>query len=269
LTAQGWGRPALLLATFLAAVLAVFSVGPVAQDTAYHDFADARPWAGIANFGDVMSNLPFAVVGIVALVILWRKRSQLFANASDFLPYAIFFVGVAFVSLGSGYYHAEPSTERLFWDRLPMTVAFMALFAAFIADRMDRWLGIHVALPVLLLAGALSVVYWQWSEAEGHGDLRPYGLVQFYPMLAIPLICWLYPKGRYTDGRYVVMVLGWYGLAKLLEHFDGHVFDLLGHAVSGHTLKHLAAAVGPWVVLRMVLRAASDRETDGQQSVIS
>ncbi len=255
-------RLGIVLGTFVLFAMAAFSVGPIPQDTAYHDFADGRGFAGIANFGDVMSNLPFALVGAAALAwLLGPAGRKLFERRADAWPYLIFFFGVACVSLGSGYYHADPGNERLFWDRLPMTVAFMALFAAFVADRIDRDTGNRIALPLFLAAGAASVVYWQWTEAAGHGDLRPYGLVQFYPMVAIPLICWLYPKGRYTDGRHVAMLIGWYGAAKLLEHYDDAVFGLLGHTVSGHSLKHLVAAVAPLVVLRMLMASRADGET--------
>jgi hypothetical protein len=72
-------------------------------------------------------------------------------------------------------------------------------------------------------------------------------------MVALPFVCWLFPKHRYTAGRYLAWVIGWYGLSKVLEHFDREVFDLLGYTMSGHTLKHLAAAVATFVVLRMLL----------------
>jgi hypothetical protein len=100
--------------------------------------------------------------------------------------------------------------------------------------------------------GLLSVVYWHWTELHGRGDLRPYFLVQFYPMAAIPLICWLFPQGRYTDGRFVAGVFATYAIAKILELYDQFVFHILGECISGHSLKHLVAALTPLVVLAMV-----------------
>jgi hypothetical protein len=51
-------------------------------------------------------------------------------------------------------------------------------------------------------------------------------------------------------------------IAKLLESFDKALLAL-GNVVSGHTLKHLAAAVAGLVICRMlVLRTL--RETEGQ-----
>jgi hypothetical protein len=83
------------------------------------------------------------------------------------------------------------------------------------------------------------------------GDLRPYALVQFGSLLAIPLILWLFPP-RYTGTADLWRVIGWYGLAKGFEFFDRGLFQLVG--VSGHALKHLASAVGAWWILRMVQR---------------
>jgi hypothetical protein len=142
----------------------------------------------------------------------------------------------------------------VFWDRLPITVAFMGLFAAFIADRIDCRAGL-LLLPVLVGLGIVSVIYWAWSESVGQGDLRPYAVVQFFPMLAIPLICVLFPP-RWLDARFVVAMVVVYGLAKLFELLDERIFDLLGGAVSGHSLKHVAAAAAAYVALVMLQHPA-------------
>ena len=105
----------------------------------------------------------------------------------------------------------------------------------------------------LVAVGVGSAVYWYVSETMGHGDLRPYGLVQFYPAVALPLICLLF-SGRRTDGRSLAWLMLWYAVAKLCEHFDGAIYDLLGNTVSGHTIKHLVAAAAILVVIRMVRR---------------
>ena len=180
-------------------------------------------------------------------------------------PYLIFFVGVALVSLGSAYYHVKPTTEALFWDRLPMIVAFMALFSAFIADRVHSTVGVVVMLPLLLAIGFGTVMYWHLTETAGHGDLRPYALVQFYPMLAIPLVCLLFP-GRHTTGKHVFYMVVWYSLAKICEHFDGDIFALLGGTVSGHTLKHLLAAIATYMVLAMLLGAGYSNDANVKRS---
>lgn len=247
--------------------VAVLAVGitsfipPISQPPAYHQFADQRALFGIPNFGDTASNIGFLIVGALGLAFVLGKRGQaMFDAPGERWPYLIFFVGVALVSVGSAYYHLNPTTETLLWDRLPMTVAFMALFAAFIMDRVHAGVGLVVMLPLLLAIGIGSVMYWHLSEAAGHGDLRPYGLVQFYPMLAIPLICMLFP-GRHTTGKHVFYMVVWYSLAKVSEHFDGEIFALLGNTVSGHTLKHLFAAVATYMVLAMLRGAGSANPT--------
>jgi hypothetical protein len=48
--------------------------------------------------------------------------------------------------------------------------------------------------------------------------------------------------------------VGFYVLAKILETGDRQIFALTGHTVSGHTLKHLAAAMAGYWMLRMLRR---------------
>lgn len=247
-------RVAVLIALFVAVAIAVLSVAPIPQDPAYHQFADRRAFLGIPNFGDVASNLGFALVGALGLrSVLWHGGRDLFNAPSDSWPYLTLFAGIGLVGLGSAYYHASPDNAHLFWDRLPMTVVFMALLYAFLADRISgvserfAWL-----FPALIAAGLASLLYWIWTEAQGRGDLRFYAMVQLYPIIALPVICWLFPGARHTSGRYLVWIILWYGAAKILEHFDAEIFGLLGGTISGHTLKHLASAVAAYVIWRMV-----------------
>jgi len=249
-------RILILVGLFAGSLGAVFLVDPIPQDPLYHLFADTRSCLGLANFGDVTSNIGFAAIGLLGLwSIAGQPRRIVFEDQADAWPYLVFFIGVGMLSIGSAYYHAAPDNARLFWDRLPMTVAFMALFSAIIADRVDKRTCVRLLLPALILLGALSLFYWDWTEARGQGDLRFYALVQFYPMLALPVICWLFPKARYTGGGYLIWVIVWYAIAKVLEHFDTQVFDLLGNTISGHSLKHLASAVATFMVWRMIVGA--------------
>lgn len=227
-------------------------ITPLEQDPAYHEFADLRRCLGIPNFGNVASNAGFLVVGMAGLFVLYRagvnRRNGILA---DTLPYAVFFVAIALIGAGSAYYHWHPNNQTLFWDRLPMTFGFMALSAAIIADRVHRTLGVNVVLPILLILGIASLIYWAMTEASGRGDLRFYGLVQFLPILLIPIVCWLFPVARYTKGRYIIGMIVCYGLAKLFEHFDYQIYYLFGEWISGHSLKHLAAAVATAFVIPM------------------
>jgi Ceramidase len=260
---SSWQRIAILIGLLIVGLLALLALDPIPQDPNYHLFADTRSLFGIPHFNNVISNAGFAVVGTLGIVAFaGRRRHAIFAQRSDAWPYIVFFVGVALVSLGSAYYHWAPSNDRLLWDRLPMSIAFMAFCSAIIADRIDSKAGNSWLLPVLIGCGIASLVYWDWTESLGRGDLRFYGFVQFYPMIAVPAVCWLFPEHRYTAGRYIVWLIGWYGLSKLLEHFDGEVFGLLGHTISGHTLKHLAATLATLVVLQMLLARRSRRRSE-------
>ena len=235
-------------------VLIVFAVRPIAQDPAYHNFADQRTMLGIPNALNVLSNVPFLIVGVWGLAFLARNRaagaSPSFLTPAERGPYWILFLGVGLTALGSAYYHWRPDNATLFWDRLPMTIAFMALLSSVIAERISLVAGRRFLLP-LLTVGVLSTLYWRVGEQHGVGDLRPYALVQFGTLLLIPVMIWLFPA-RYTGTGYLFGVLGWYALAKVFETFDHQIFDAIG--ISGHTLKHLASAVGAWWILRMIER---------------
>ncbi len=240
--------------------LAVLTVGvvaclpPIPQDPAYHNFADQRTLLGVPHCLNVISNIPFLIVGVWGLIWVFSHASgsdQAYVQSWERAAFALMFVGVGLTAFGSGYYHLDPYNARLVWDRLPITIVFMAFFAITIGERIGPRAGLWLLGPLLVL-GAGSIGYWHWSEERGAGDLRPYALVQFYPLLAIPLLLLLFPP-RYTRTADVVVALGWYGLAKLFEWhpMDAGVFAL-GQIVSGHTLKHVAAALGGYWILRML-----------------
>ncbi|HEX5680948.1 MAG TPA: hypothetical protein VFX82_08935, partial [Desulfobacterales bacterium] len=165
-------------------------------------------------------------------------------------PYAVFFIGVLLTALGSGYYHLAPDNETLFWDRLPMTIAFMGLVASQIVDRINVRAGLALLLPMLLL-GAASVIYWRITERMGAGNVLPYGILQGYSVVILLLLAMLNPS-RYTRGNDIYWVFGWYVLSKVLETFDAEVLAF-SHFVSGHTLKHLAAAAAGFAVCYMLM----------------
>ena len=252
----GWSlgrRLGLLAGLFIMVAIVVLANGPIPQDPAYHLFADRRICLGITNFADVTSNLGFALVGLTGIWFVLRPKATIFQTMPmDRRPYLVFFAGLALVSIGSAYYHAAPDNNRLLWDRLPMTIAFMALSAAFVADRIDRNIGVRWLLPGLVALGMASVIYWHWTETQGVGDLRLYLLVQFFPMLALPVICWTFPNRRLTNGKYLFWMLLWYGAARIPEIYDRDVFALLGQGLSGHTIKHVLSAIVGLVVMRML-----------------
>jgi len=233
------------------AALAVVSAGvlflgwdPMHQDPNYHVFADSDTFLGVANGLNVLSNAPFLLIGLLGVMLVVRRR-DLFLDPAEAYPYFVFFVGIGLTAFGSGYYHHHPTDARLVWDRLPIAMAFMALFAAVIGERVGVRAGLALLGPLMAL-GLASVYYWTRTD-----DLRPYYLVQGYPLAAIPLMLILFPP-RYTRGRDLVIAVAWYAAAKGCEWYDREVYRLLGEVVSGHTIKHLLSAAGAFWVLRML-----------------
>jgi hypothetical protein len=237
----------LLVGVSLVAVACVLLLEPIPQPLSYHQFADRRSLAGIPNLFDVLSNLPFLLVGLAGLGQLAAGNLQ--ADRGLRPAIALFFLGVVLTSFGSGYYHLHPDNASLVWDRLPMTLAFTGLVTLVVGEYVKVGTGRLLMWP-LLLAGIGSVLWWHHTEQLGRGDLRFYGLVQFLPMLLLPLVLFLYPA-RWTRRGDYWRVGGWYLAAKLLEFIDRPLFDLTG-VVSGHTLKHLAAAMAAWQLLCML-----------------
>lgn len=240
-----------MLAAFTIVVaLATMLVPRIPQPQSYHNFADQRGWLGIPNFGDVASNLLFALGGTWGLIFLFRKSEQgRFLDSRERWAHLLVFLGLLLTAFGSTYYHLAPDNARLVWDRIPMTLAFMGLVSAMISERVSVPAGFYL-LPVLLLIGAGSVVLWWYSETRGAGDLRFYAAVQLYAVLILPVLLLLPP--RYTRSWDFAVVFGFYVLAKVFETADREVFSLDRHTVSGHTLKHLAAgAAGFWIVMML------------------
>jgi hypothetical protein len=165
--------PLLLIAVAIVIAVIALLLPPIPQPLAYHDFADQRPWLGIPNFGDVVSNVPFAIVGLWGLIFLFRSDSAKFSDPRERFSYAVMFAGLILTAFGSAYYHLAPGNARLVWDRIPIMIVFMALLAAVIAERVS--VGVGFALfPVLQVVGVGSVLVWRAGELHGHGDLRFY-----------------------------------------------------------------------------------------------
>ncbi|MBN4071926.1 alkaline phytoceramidase [bacterium AH-315-F18] len=247
--------------TLIFIIFTVIAIGSVPflprmpQDPTYHAFADERGFFGILRFGDVVSNLPFVVVGCMGLWFLFRRGAATPGGPyqEPWERYALFaaFLGLLLTGFGSAYYHHVPDNARLVWDRAPLTLVFMSFLAITVGDRVSPRAGAVLLFPLLVI-GVSSVFYWDWTESRGLGDLRAYGVVQFYTLLAIPLLCLLHPP-RYTRGRELLIVVCIYGVAKVCEALDATIYEA-GHLVSGHTLKHLIAGCAAWTFLNMLQR---------------
>lgn len=250
----------LLAGMTLLAVAGTGLLPPIPQNPAYHDFAAPLRMAGIPNFWNVVSNVPFALVGVAGLFTVLKRviGAGVPVRSVDWM-YALFFAGVFFTAFGSSYYHWQPSNQSLVWDRLPMTLAFMSLFCMVVYHYESRRIAVVLFAP-LLAAGVGSVAYWAHSEAVGAGDLRPYALVQFLPILLLPLII----HGRNAADlprRCLWTVLGWYVVAKLFEGFDGWIAAGLV-VIGGHPFKHVFAALATLWIAMAYVRSAGRHERE-------
>ncbi len=231
----------ILICLALVCCVAMAFVKPIAQNICYHAFADARSYFGIPNFWNVISNVPYFFFGGAGVLYLVKQKSNPVFKKSS-IGSTVFFAGVFLISFGSAYYHAWPDNETLVWDRLPMTIAFMGFFSAMIADFINERWGKILLLPLVAI-GAFSVFYWQYTERCCCGDLRLYAIVQFLPMLLIPLIVVLF-KTKTENTKYLWLMMLAYLAAKFFEAGD-EVIYLRTPFLSGHTLKHFAASLAP------------------------
>lgn len=230
----------------LLVIATVVVMEPVAQDINYHQFIDQRTIFTLSNFWNVISNILFLLVGLAGLYsIIQSHRIQLITEMK--IAYIIFFFAISLVSFGSAYYHLSPDNATLVWDRLPMTVAFMALFSIIIGEFISCRIGKRV-FWFLIVFGVFSIYYWNYTESNGEGDLRLYILVQFLPLLLIPLILLLFKsKFSHTSGYWFLLCA--YLFSKILEHFDVVIYENFIF-LSGHSIKHIVAALGICFLLK-------------------
>src|SRR6185503_4506157 len=102
----------------------------------------------------------FILVGAAGLQCFRRDTSA-----------GLFFLGVFLTGFSSSYYHWNPNDAGLFWDRLPMAIAFMAILSNVVEERIDAKVGKALLWPLVLL-GIASLLVWLRTD-----DLRLYGWV--------------------------------------------------------------------------------------------
>jgi Ceramidase len=243
-------RKELYVALTLLAGAALWLFTPaVAQPADYFPFADQRPFLGIPNAADVLSNLAFVAVGLLGLYRLQLGLRPLEPVAR--LSLNVFFLGLFLTGFGSAYFHWNPTNETLVGDRLPMTVVFAGVFGAMLAERVSTRSGLAVLL-LMLVVGPASVFYWRAT-----GDLSLYAVVQFGGMAAILLLLSLTPRGH--DPFPWWALIAWYGFAKIVEFGDVFVWHATREAFAGHMLKHLSAAMGGLAIANALRRPSLSR----------
>ncbi|MBI5281866.1 MAG: alkaline phytoceramidase [Candidatus Solibacter usitatus] len=250
-------RAGVLLMLAVAASVAAALMPRWPQNPAYHAFADQRLLLGVPHFWNVVSNAAFTGAGLFGLVLWggadWRSRPGRWG-------WLVVGAGAALTGIGSAYYHVAPDNQTLYWDRLPMAVLFMGIFSTAIGERISGRAGSLLLAPLLLL-GAGSVEVWRRGELAGvgAGDLRLYGLVQYYPMIALALMLLFY-QARYGGGWRWWTMLALYAGAKVAELCDAPVYGVTGGLLSGHVLKHVLGGAA-LVVLFGRLRSSRQNRT--------
>jgi len=230
-------------------VFALAVLGPLAvllfmaripQDLAYHAFADRRMLLGIPNFANVASSVPFVFAGMAGL---WVCLSR--PNVGDGPGWLVLYSGITLVGAGSAYYHWAPDNGTLVWDRLPLALISAGLVIALAGEWISRRLAWVLLIPVIV-AGLGSVIYWHY-----YNDLRWYVWIQLLPLVMIPVVMVGY-RAQFSHQRYLLIALALYVLARISEVYDKEIFTVTSHLVSGHTLKHLLAALAACVVVAML-----------------
>ena len=235
-------RGVILILLTVCSIFLLFSFTRTGQDSSFHNFADQREIFHVPNFYNVVTNLPFVIIGVIGLLFFLQREG---VNTHS-LAYLILFVGVIGIGYGSAWYHYHPENSSLVWDRIPMTVTFMSYFSIIVRRYVNRRLGSFILFPLLIL-GVVSIYYWYMTEQNGNGDLRLYAWVQFYPMLCIPLILFLYPASKSVRLKIISIILI-YAIAKIAERADEVIFNF-HQIISGHSLKHLLASISVLLIL--------------------
>jgi hypothetical protein len=230
--------------TVLCAV-AAFVIPPVSQPLSYHHFADDREMLGVPRFLDVVSNAAFLVAGALGLAVVFLRRAA-FVSPAERWPFVVFFVGLLLTSAGSGYYHLVPDNARLVWDRLPITTTLAGLLMSLVSDRVSVRMANALLVPAIVIGAAAA---WYWHATD---NLVPYLTVQIYAAVATFLIALAF-SSRYTHGHYIYWAFAWFVISKICENYDEAIYRAL-RVLSGHTLKHLAAAAAGFVICAMLAR---------------
>ena len=238
---------ALLLALLLFALLAC-ALPAAGLPHGYHHFADQRTWRGLPYAMDVLSNLPFALMGAWGGLQLLRVGQGRIGAVQRALA-ALFFVGLLSTAACSSAYHWAPHDAGLCVDRLGMSLAFAGLLGLAVADRISDRAGVATAVVVALAAPATALVAL-WAA-----NMTPWAVLQGAGLLLLAVLA-ARPKVRGALGFSIAAVIACYALAKGLEVADHALFDLTHGVLSGHTAKHLVAAFAAWPVVRALQRAA-------------
>lgn len=235
----------LVLSSILVGTL--FFVHPIHQDLSYHHFAEQRFLVGIPHWGDVITNISFAISG---LFLLKFKNNQEYYPGQKMLFYCFVFACVA-LCLGSGYYHYNPNNYGLLWDRATMLLGF-ALILIDTAIRYNIFTYKNLFIKIVLIEVLFLITLLPWVSFD---RLELYVLAQFFVMSVMPLLAIKNYLEKGNMYQHILFMFLFYSLAKFFEHYDVLFYNLIGF--SGHSIKHICYAIALYMFGRNILKKAS------------
>lgn len=207
----------------------------------YFNFADQRYMLGVPNAFDVLTNLLFISVGASGLY--WIFKNKTLEGSFYFYVGLWLSLSILLTGFGSAYFHWTPQPDTLTWDRFPMTLAFAGLCSLIAGDRFGKNMGWSLFI-ILLPLGPICV----FAYKANFWTLRPYAALQLATVLFVLISVIIKPKGKMPNSLFY-WALGLYALAKVFEKHDHQVFDFLSNCLSGHSIKHILAALALYKIL--------------------
>ncbi|MFD1710511.1 hypothetical protein FVQ98_06580 [Ottowia sp. GY511] len=248
----------LLAAVPLLMALALW-LPPMALPADYHRFADQRMLAGVPHALDVLTNLAFGGVATWGLWVACRVPRGALPVVQRVLA-VLLFIGLLGTAVGSSLYHLAPDNAGLTLDRLGMALPFAALLGLAAADRISARAGVVLALVIAVAAPTSALL-----DALT-GNMTPWTVLQTSGLVLLLALATQRPRPQALGFSLLAVVLT-YAAAKGLELADAPVFAWTAGAVSGHSLKHVVAALAVWPVVCALARkrVASARHGDTAQ----
>ena len=242
----------------------------------YHAFADQVTWWGfLPHARDVLSNAAFALAG---WALLWQGRRYVRAGVAHKRVLPALHVagwGLVLTAVCSSVYHLQPDARGLVLDRLGMSVAFAGVLGLLVADRFAP-VRVLPAMAVALLLGVACTV-----GDFLHNNTLPWVLYQLGLLGLMLLAPWItrgpsvqgVAQGVQGQALQALLGVAWwqvlvfYALAKVCELGDQAFWQLTGEIISGHSLKHIAAAAAVWPVLQALRAQVKAAKNSSQQPV--
>lgn len=215
-------------------ITSIFFLHPLHQDLLYHNFADQRYLTIIPHWGDVLTNLSFAIVGLL-LFLQYRKNLECYNG--QHIVFNCFCFACFSLFLGSGYYHWTPNNFGLFLDRFTMLLGF-ALILLDTCIRYNIFSPKNIIFKIITIELLFLITLLPWLFFD---RLELYVFAQFFVMSVMPLLAiknWLEGGNQY---KHIFLMFLFYSLAKFFEFYDSFFYQLF--QFSGHSIKHICYAL--------------------------